>query len=117
VRCIVHVGAARLGLPPLEPPWPEGSAKASQRNGIPEVGVPKRLSGSESAHPASANQTLLRCGADRTNQSPDFRLTGSTRQSLRIARLLVWERITTHVTARALSSAVVRASVKTTFAT
>ena len=35
-------------LPPLEPPWPEGSAKAaSLRNGIPEVGVRKRLYGSE----------------------------------------------------------------------
>jgi len=54
---------------------------------MPEVGVLKRLSGSQSAHPASANQTLLRCGADRTNQSPDFRLTGSTRQPLRVARL------------------------------
>src|SRR6185369_14758994 len=69
------------------------------------------LSRSESAHPASANQTLLRCGADRTNQSPDFRLTGSTRQRLRVARLLVWERITTRGSAGAPRLAVVGASV------
>jgi hypothetical protein len=51
-------------------------------------------------------RTLLRCVADGTIGAQFF---GFTRQRQQIARLLVWERITTRITARALLSAVVSA--------
>ena len=41
VRFIVHVGVARLGYPPPEPPGPEGSGKASRVMAYPEVARPE----------------------------------------------------------------------------
>jgi hypothetical protein len=71
-----------------------------------------QTSRSEMSAPGLALTADFQCGAARTNHSREFRLTGRTRQSLRIARLLVWERITTCGSARALRPAGAGASVK-----
>jgi hypothetical protein len=68
-------------------PWPDCSLITGKPY---PKGAPKCPSGSDTAHPGSADLTLLRCSADRPNQISGFRFTGSPRQPIWVARLVIW---------------------------
>jgi hypothetical protein len=78
----VHVEVAALTYSCLL----HGGESAETLLGIPTVGDPNQVPGPKC--PPRAYRPCCHCGAARTNRSRHFRLSGRTRRSLRIARLL-----------------------------